>query len=296
MKLKKYISLGSLEKLLKEKFYIEVYLMEKEILTLEEAAELFNVSVKTFIKLLKEEKVPARKIGREWRFSRKALIDWLSTGESQYYSASEADTKEYYNKVAPKWEEIRQNYYDESIKDHLLKLGILEKDKTVMDLGAGNGYISIAVAKHVKKVIAVDISEEMIKELKKNAKANGIKNIYAIESDGIDIPVEDEKVNVVCANMYLHHKEEPTLAIKEMGRVLKPGGIVFLCDFYQHKDMELKEKLHDIWLGFDTEKIKKWFLDCGFTDVKITAIKQNEKEKSKVPKAKIFALTAIKKH
>jgi hypothetical protein len=54
--------------------------------------------------------------------------------------------------------------------------------------------------------------------------------------------------------------------------------------------------LHDIWLGFDTEKIKKWFLDCGFTDVKITAIKQNEKEKSKAPKAKIFALTAIKKH
>jgi ubiquinone/menaquinone biosynthesis C-methylase UbiE len=96
--------------------------------------------------------------------------------------------------------------------------------------------------------------------------------------------------------MYLHHKEEPTLAIKEMRRVLKPGGIVFLCDFYQHKDMELKEKLHDIWLGFDTEKIKKWFLDCGFTDVKITAIKQNEKEKSKAPKAKIFALTAIKKH
>ena len=66
--------------------------MEKEILTMEEAAERFSVSIKTFIKLLKEEKVPGRKIGREWRFSRKALIDWLSSGDSQVYSSSEGDT------------------------------------------------------------------------------------------------------------------------------------------------------------------------------------------------------------
>lgn len=273
-----------------------MYLVEKEILTLEEAAELFNVSVKTFIKLLKEEKVPARKIGREWRFSRKALIEWLSTGESQYYSASEADPKEYYNKVAHNWEDIRKDYYDESIKNHLLNLGILKKDKTVMDLGSGNGYISIAVAKHVKEVIAVDISKEMIKELKKNARINSIKNIQTIQSDDIDIPVEDEAVDVVCANMYLHHKEQPKLAIKEIGRVLKPGGIIFLSDFYEHKDLELKEKMHDIWLGFNSEKIKEWFLNCGFTDIEITTIKQNEKKSSKNLKAKIFALTAIKKH
>ena len=54
--------------------------VDKEILNMEEAAELFNVSVKTFIKLLKEEKVPGRKIGREWRFSRSALVNWLSSG------------------------------------------------------------------------------------------------------------------------------------------------------------------------------------------------------------------------
>ncbi|MDQ2085499.1 methyltransferase domain-containing protein [Herbivorax sp. ANBcel31] len=269
--------------------------MEKEILTLEEAAELFGVSVKTFIKLLKEERVPARKIGREWRFSRKALIEWLSIGDSQSYSASEGDTKEYYNQIAPKWEEIRKNYYDESIKNHLLNLGILKKDKTVIDLGSGNGYISTAVAKHVKKVIAVDISKEMIKELKKNAKINGIKNIDTIESNSIDIPVEDEAVDMVCANMFLHHKDEPEFAIKEIKRVLKPDGIVFLSDFYEHRDMELKEKMHDIWLGFSSGKIKKWFSDCGFVDIEITTVRQNEKENAKTSKAKIFALTAVKK-
>lgn len=83
--------------------------MDKEILNMEEAAELFGVSIKTFIKLLKEESVPGRKIGREWRFGRKALIDWLSLGDSKFYSGSEVETKEFFNEVAEKWEELRKD-------------------------------------------------------------------------------------------------------------------------------------------------------------------------------------------
>ncbi|TYQ16431.1 UNVERIFIED_CONTAM: excisionase family DNA binding protein [Acetivibrio alkalicellulosi] len=269
--------------------------MNKEILTLEEAAELFNVSVKTFIKLLKEEKVPARKIGREWRFSRQALIEWLSKGESHDYSASEGDTKEYFNEIAPKWEEIRKGYYDESIKNHLVGLGMLNKKMTVIDLGSGNGYISIAVAEYVKKVIAVDISKEMIKELKKNARSNGIKNIDTLESDGLEIPIEDEAVDMVCANMYLHHIEQPEMAIKEINRVLKPQGLIFLSDFYEHNDMELKEKMHDLWPGFNECKIKRWFADNGFSGIKITKVNENVKNTGQTPNVNIFALTANKR-
>ena len=118
---------------------------------MEEAAEFFGVSIKTFIKLLKEEKVPARKIGREWRFSRKALIEWLSAGDSQVYSYSETDAKEFFNNVAPEWEELRKTYYDESIKSKLFEMKMLQKGMTVVDLGSGDGYISRAVAKQVRE-------------------------------------------------------------------------------------------------------------------------------------------------
>lgn len=60
--------------------------MESEILTLEEACEFLHVSVRTMIKLLREDHLPARKIGREWRFSRKALIDWIASGDSVSYT------------------------------------------------------------------------------------------------------------------------------------------------------------------------------------------------------------------
>ena len=59
--------------------------MDSNILNIEQAVEFLGVSEKTLIKLLREEHVPARKIGREWRFSKDALINWLSTGDSIDY-------------------------------------------------------------------------------------------------------------------------------------------------------------------------------------------------------------------
>lgn len=59
--------------------------MTDDILNLEEAIEFLKVSEKTLIKLLREEHIPARKIGREWRFSREALLRWLASGDSIDY-------------------------------------------------------------------------------------------------------------------------------------------------------------------------------------------------------------------
>lgn len=59
--------------------------MDNDIMNLEQAIEFFGVSERTMIKLLREERVPARKIGREWRFSRAALLSWLGEGDSVNY-------------------------------------------------------------------------------------------------------------------------------------------------------------------------------------------------------------------
>ena len=246
--------------------------MRKEILNMEEAAELFNVSIKTFIKLLKEEKVPARKIGREWRFSSQALIQWLSEGNSQQYSSSENDTKEFFDRIAPEWESMREGYFDEIIINRLLDAGLLRKDLILLDLGAGDGYLSRAVSTYVEKVIAVDISGKMLKELEKKAAQKGLANICTIESDSCDVPLEDGSVDLICANMFLHHIEEPILAVKEMRRLLKPGGRVFLADLKEHNNKEFKEKMHDVWQGFSHNEVKNWFLKCGFKNIQIDSI------------------------
>lgn len=55
------------------------------IMNVEQAVDFLGISEKTLIKLLREEHIPARKIGREWRFSKAALIEWLAAGDSLHY-------------------------------------------------------------------------------------------------------------------------------------------------------------------------------------------------------------------
>lgn len=66
---------------------------DRDILNIDEAAQLLGVSVKTFNKVLHTESLPARKIGREWKFSRAALIAWVGSGNSDefYREASGAN-------------------------------------------------------------------------------------------------------------------------------------------------------------------------------------------------------------
>jgi excisionase family DNA binding protein len=52
--------------------------LEHEFLTAEEAAQLLRISAKHLRDLAREGRVPGRKVGREWRFSRTALIEWMS--------------------------------------------------------------------------------------------------------------------------------------------------------------------------------------------------------------------------
>lgn len=67
-----------------------------EILNIEEAAALLGVSIKTFNKVLHTQSLPGRKIGREWKFSRSALIAWVGSGNSAafYRDASASDDDE----------------------------------------------------------------------------------------------------------------------------------------------------------------------------------------------------------
>lgn len=99
--------------------------MENEILTLEQACGFLNVSERTMIKLLREEHLPARKIGREWRFSRKALIDWIASGDSVRYTSQDETYVVYEDKVG--------NYKD-IINDICIEASKLQENNNIKSL------------------------------------------------------------------------------------------------------------------------------------------------------------------
>lgn len=110
--------------------------MNDDILNLEQATKFLGVSEKTIIKLLREEHIPARKIGREWRFSREALLQWLSSGDSMnYINQNELYMmfKDTHGRSSVLFDKIKE--YVAELKDHgnniKIVLDDLEKDITI---------------------------------------------------------------------------------------------------------------------------------------------------------------------
>ncbi len=99
-------------------------------------------------------------------------------------------------------------------------------------------------------------------------------------------------------NMYLHHVVEPSIAINELFRILKPGGKIVITDLDEHNFTFLKTEQHDVWMGFDRNQVKNWFLQAGFRDVTISCVGCNCCSDSKDSEAKanisIFAAYGIK--
>jgi SAM-dependent methyltransferase len=90
-----------------------------------------------------------------------------------------------------------------------------------------------------------------------------------------NLPISDETVDYVFANMYLHHVESPSKAIKEMVRILKPGGKLIITDLDEHTFEFLKDEHHDRWMGFKREDIRKWFTEAGLKDVIVDSVGEN---------------------
>jgi demethylmenaquinone methyltransferase/2-methoxy-6-polyprenyl-1,4-benzoquinol methylase len=96
----------------------------------------------------------------------------------------------------------------------------------VLDIAAGTGTSSAALAKTGARVAAVDFSAGMIAEGRKRH-----KNIEFIEANAEALPFGDNEFDAVTISFGLRNVNDPKQALSEMYRVLKPGGRVVICEF-----------------------------------------------------------------
>ena len=239
------------------------------ILTLEEVSEIFKVSTKTILKMLREEDLPARKIGREWRFSRKALLTWMANGSSQSYVHDENQVKDYFNQIAPQYNEQRRIVYGDALREIIFNQVKIEPKDTVADIGAGTGYLTMEIAKKAGQVIAIDNSSQMFSIAKDEASKAGLANIEFLEGNAEDLPLQSDAVDLVYANMLLHHVADPLQVLKEMYRILKAGGKIVLTDIAEHEHTWLRQEKSDLWLGFTKDDLNEWLKEAGFSKIQV---------------------------
>jgi SAM-dependent methyltransferase len=132
-------------------------------------------------------------------------------------------------------------------------LGALRPGERVVDVGTGGGIDSLIAAKMVGpsgRVIGVDMTPAMLDKARSSATAAGMTNVEFREGFGESLPVEDGWADVVISNGVLNLMPDKDAALREMARVLKPGGRLQIGDILVQKPVPQNAK-EDIalWTG-----------------------------------------------
>lgn len=177
-------------------------------------------------------------------------------------------SKAYFEAVAPRWDAMRREFFSAAVREKALARAALRPGMTVVDVGAGSGFVSEGLLGRGLRVIAVDASPAMLAELKRRLRT---EEVDCREGDAEHLPVADGMLDCALGNMVLHHVEHPAAAIAEFARTLKPGGRLILTDLDRHQHAFLREEHHDRWLGFDRADVRRWLKAAGLHNVTVTA-------------------------
>jgi len=132
-------------------------------------------------------------------------------------------------------------------------VGVLGPGERVVDVGSGGGIDSLIAAKMVGptgRVIGVDMTPAMLDKARASAATAGMKNVEFREGFGEALPVADGWADVVISNGVLNLMPDKDAALREMARVLKPGGRLQIGDILVQKPVpqDAKEDIA-LWTG-----------------------------------------------
>lgn len=154
----------------------------------------------------------------------------------------------------------------------------LKEGDIVLDLGSGAGFDVFLAAKKIGptgKAIGVDMTDEMLKKARENAKKGGFTNVEFKKGDIENLPIENNSIDVVISNCVINLAPDKLKVFKETYRVLKTGGRLMVSDVVLVKPLPqdlLDDK--DLLIGCVSGAIlKDKYLDllkqAGFSDITI---------------------------
>lgn len=189
------------------------------------------------------------------------------------------------------WDEVVEGYEEAatsltgSFIELLLNNADLQPGEQVLDVAAGTGVLSLAAAERGAQVLATDFSPLMIEKLKLKIQQKAAEGITAEVMDGQALSLDDNQYDVAFSNFGLIFFPEPEKGLREMLRVLKPGGRVAVSAWSCPQNIEFMNTLLQavlrvvpdfslakppVWLRFqDPAFLQETLENAGCRDVQV---------------------------
>ncbi|KAB7707136.1 methyltransferase domain-containing protein [Bacillus aerolatus] len=148
----------------------------------------------------------------------------------------------------------------------------LHPNSVALDIATGGGHAAKALAPHAAQVFATDLTYKMLETAKRHLDPFAA-NIFYVTADAESLPFLDNTFDAATCRIAPHHFPHPEKFVKEVARVLKPGGKFLLIDNIAPEEKELDdfvnrlEKLRDDShvRSYSVKEWTVWFEQAGLT-------------------------------
>jgi ArsR family transcriptional regulator len=177
-------------------------------------------------------------------------------------------SRSFFDSVGPEWDALRKVWSDDLLRARALAR-LIPPGLRVADIGTGTGVLAFELARAGLRVIAVDHSPRMLEAARSKLEQDPGLEVDLRLGDASSLPLGDGEVDAAFAHMVLQYLASPVDAVREMARVVTPGGRVVVIDFVSHDREWMRQELGVVRLGFATEEIEASFAAAGLKAARI---------------------------
>ena len=172
----------------------------------------------------------------------------------------------FFDRHARDWDQLaRQLLPTPNYAERLL--ASLPQSRCLLEVGVGTGGLLKALHSRSDMLIGVDHAPAMLAAARQRLRGADLEQIDLRLGEMEHLPLESTSVDAAVLNMVLHHASDPLTVLREICRVLQPGGLLLIADLVRHEDEWMRDKLADQWLGFTEDELLGWGEQAGLQKV-----------------------------
>jgi ArsR family transcriptional regulator len=184
----------------------------------------------------------------------------------QILARRRAPSEAFFATAAAGWDRLRAGLFGDGFYLWAV-LGLIDPTLAVGDLGCGTGQLAATVAPHVGRVVAVDASLDMLDAARR--RLADLSNVDLRQGQLEALPIRDGELDAAVLSLVLHYSPDPSRALAEAHRALRPGGRLLVVDMQPHERVEYQQQMGHVWLGFPEKQITKLLSSAGFERVRV---------------------------